>query len=295
MPDVTVLVVNYRTEAMTGEAIAAARAAAGPLSIEVVVVDNGSTPESAQRLRDAAPGATIVEEAENRGFAAGVNAGLRVASAPRVLLLNSDAFPRDDAVARLARYLDDHPRAGLVAPRLLHPDGRVQVNAYKRLPSLLTLFFDFAAPLHPLDGTPLHPHALPKARLARSGPVAHVMGAAMMVRRAAADAVGPLDEQFFLYLEETDWQRRMAAAGWEIHLEPEAAVVHMERGSSGHDVVSPHYLRSAQRYFGPRARGVMRAGARISVLSARAAGRLRPGDPRFPKLERGYREVLERL
>jgi GT2 family glycosyltransferase len=171
----------------------------------------------------------------------------------------------------------------------------VQVNAYKRLPSLLTLFFDFTAPLHPLDGTRLHPHALPSARLARSGPVAHVMGAAMMVRREAADAAGQLDEEFFLYLEETDWQRRMAAAGGEIHLEPEATVIHMERGSSGHAVVSPHYLRSAQRYFGPRARGVMRAGARISVLSARAAGRLRPGDPRFAKLERGYREVLERL
>ena len=296
MPEVSVIVVNYRTEQLTGRALAAARDAAGGLGVEEIVVDNGATEATAAALAEHAPRARVIPEPANRGFAAGVNAGVRAASAERLFILNSDAFCRGDALSRLVAHLDAHPQAGLVAPRLVGPDGSLQVNAYRRLPNLVTLFFDFTAPLHLLSRTRLHPHALPDARFdGPAGPVAHVMGAAMLVRRAAYDAAGPLDESFFLYLEETEWQRRMARAGWEIHLEPAAELVHLEHGSSDAVVVSPHYLRSAVRYHGPRARRVMRAGARISVGSARLAKRLRPHDERFPKLERAFSEVLDRL
>ncbi len=296
MPDVSVIVVNYRTEELTGRALAAARGAAPGLELEEIVVDNGATEATAAALALHAPGARVIGEPANRGFAAGVNAGVRAATAERLFILNSDAFCQGDALARLVAHLDAHPRAGLVAPRLTGEDGGLQVNAYRRLPNLVTLFFDFAAPLHVLGHTRLHPHALPPARFrGAAGPVAHVMGAAMLVRRAAYDAAGPLDEGFFLYLEETEWQRRLARAGWEIHLEPAAHLVHLEHGSSEATVVSRHFLDSAVRYHGPRARTVMRAGARVSVLTARAAGRLRPADPRFPKLERAFRDVLEHL
>ena len=296
MPDVSVIVVNYRSEELTGRALDAAREAAPGHDVEEIVVDNGSTEETAAALVAHAPRARVVREPDNRGFAAGVNAGVRAATADRLFVLNSDAFCRGDALARLVAHLDAHPRAGLVAPRLVGADGSLQVNAYRRLPNLVTLFFDFTAPLHLLGRTRLHPHALPHERFeGPAGPVAHVMGAAMLVRRAAYDAAGPLDEGFFLYLEETEWQRRMARAGWEIHLEPGAELVHLEHGSSDATVVSPHYLPSAIRYHGPRARPVMRAGARISVLSARAARRLRPDDERFGKLERAFAQVLDEL
>lgn len=296
MPDVSVIVVNYRTEALTGRALDAARAAAPGLEIEEIVVDNGATAQTAAALAAHAPRARVIPEPANRGFAAGVNAGVAAARGDRLFILNSDAFCRDDALARLVAHLDAHPRAGLVAPRLTGEDGGLQVNAYRRFPNLVTLFFDFTAPLHLLGHSRLHPHALPPSRFeGPAGPVAHVMGAAMLARRAAYDAAGPLDEGYFLYLEETEWQRRMAGAGWEVHLEPAAHLVHLEHGSSDATVVSPHFLASAVRYHGPRARAVMRAGARISVASARAARRVRPADERFVKLERAFSEVLERL
>lgn len=295
MPDVAVIVVNHGTEELTGRALRAARAAAPGLTVEEVVVDNGSTDATVAALARCASGARIVREPENRGFAAGVNAGVQAAGADLLFILNSDAFCRLDALARLTGYLHRHPRVGLVAPRLLDEDGRVRVNAYRRFPNLLTLFFEFTAPLHLLGDTALHPHALPPSRRARPGPVAHVMGAAMLVRRAAYEAAGPLDEAYFLYLEETEWQRRLVRAGWEIHLEPTADVVHLEHGSSDANVVSPHYLQSAVRFYGPRAVPVMRTGARISVLSASVARRLRPDDARFAKLERSFRTVLESL
>jgi GT2 family glycosyltransferase len=297
-PDVSVVAVNYRTEEMTARAVRRATSSAGPFAVQQVVVDNGATEASTARLHAELPDAAIIPLAENRGFGAGVNAAAGHATGRTLFVVNPDALCRDDAVARLLRYLDSHPRVGLVAPRLLHEDGRVQVNAYRRFPNLVTLFFDFCAPLHPLDGTPLHPHALPRGRLAEAGRVAHVMGAAMLVRRSALDDAGPFDERYFLYLEETEWQRRIAATGvWEIHLEPAAEVVHAERGSSGASVVSPHFLVSAQRFHSsPRAaRAVMRAGAAISVIAARLIARLRPRDPRFGKLAAAYRDVLAEL
>lgn len=295
VPEIAIVVVNYRTPELTLRALAAARAAAGGRSTELVVVDNGAADVAA--LRAGGPDVRVVALPENLGFAAGVNAGFAASRAETVLLLNSDAFPQDDAVDGLARYLEAHPRVGVVAPALVHEDGSRQPNAYRRFPTLLTLFAEFSAPLHPLARTSLHPHLLPPARAERPGRVAHVMGAAMLVRRAAYAAAGPLDEGYFLYLEETEWQRRLAAAGWEIHLEPAARVVHLERASSGFEVISPHFVRSAQRYFrsARSARAVMVAGAASSVIAARVASRLRPQDPRFPKLERGFQEVLREV
>jgi N-acetylglucosaminyl-diphospho-decaprenol L-rhamnosyltransferase len=292
-----VVAVNYRTPELTARAVRLATEAAAPFHVQQIVVDNGATEASTASLRAALPGATVVPLTENRGFGAGVNAGAAVATSGALFVVNSDAFCRPGAVACLLRYLDRDAAVGIVAPRLLHEDGRVQGNAYRRFPNLLTLFFDFCAPLHPLDGTPLHPHSVTRARLSRPGRVAHVMGAAFVVRRSALEASGGFDERYFLYLEETEWQRRVSERGWEIHLEPSAEVVHAERASSGAQVVSRHYLVSAQRYFrSPRsARVVMRSGAAVSLLAARLAGRLRPSDPRFPKLVAAYRDVLTAL
>lgn len=295
--DVAVVAVNYRTPEATARAVALASASAAPYRVEEVVIDNGATAAGTAALRAGLPAATVIPLAENRGFGAGVNAAVAGSAAPLLFVVNPDAFCAAGAVAALVRYAAAHPAAGVVAPRLEHEDGRLQINAYRRFPNLATLFFDFCAPLHPLHGTALHPHALPADRFERAGRVAHVMGAAFLARRAAFADAGPFDERYFLYLEETEWQRRVAARAWEIHLEPAARVVHAEHGSSDTEVVSPHYLASAQRFFRPpgAARGTMRAGAAVSVLTARAAGALRPGDPRFPKLARAYRRVLSDL
>jgi N-acetylglucosaminyl-diphospho-decaprenol L-rhamnosyltransferase len=134
-PDVSVVVVNYRTEALSARAVADAARAAAPYRAEQIVVDNGATEVTTAALRAAAPEATIVPLAENRGFAAGVNAGVRAASAPLLFVVNSDGFARDDAVARLLRHMEAHPRAALLAPRLANPDGSLQINAYKRFPN----------------------------------------------------------------------------------------------------------------------------------------------------------------
>jgi GT2 family glycosyltransferase len=298
VPDVSIIVVNYRTPDLTARALDSASSAAGEFSVEELAVDNGSADGSAAAIRERRPQAQVIELADNRGYAAGVNAGLARSSGRAALLLNSDAFATGDAVATLVRYLADHSRAGVVAPRLEWPDGSLQMNAYRRFPNLLTLFADFCLPLHPLGATPFHPHQLPPSRFDRPGRVAHVMGAAMLVRGEALDQVGKFDERFFLYLEETEWQRRVADAGWEIHLEPRAQFTHAGQSSDADAaVVSDHYVESALRYYRSpaAARRAMLAGARISLWSAGIAMRARPSDQRFPKLYQAFRRLLATL
>jgi N-acetylglucosaminyl-diphospho-decaprenol L-rhamnosyltransferase len=295
--DLSVVVVNYRTPELAARAMADARAACGGLDVEEILVDNGSGDGAA--LRAGRPGATVLELGENRGFGAGVNAGLAAARGRHVLLVNSDAFCRGDAAAELVAHLDAHPRAGIAAPKVLNPDGSQQLNAYRRFPSALTVFLDYCFPLSAaLYGGPLHPYVVPRARYDRPRAVAHVMGAALAVRREAAEQAGPFDERFFLYLEETEWQRRVAAAGWEIDLVPGAEVTHLGGASTGdYSFASEPFLASLERYHHgrPAVRRAAMAGAAISLATARVAQRLRPADPRFPALGDACRRALAGL
>ena len=276
-PDVSVIVVNYRSAELTARALEAARSAAGGLNLQEIVVDNASGEEEVERLRRELPHASVIALAENRGFAAGNNAGIAQATGRYLMLLNPDAFALEDAVARLVRHLDEHPQAGLAAPVLENEDGSVQANLYRYFPNLATLFVEFCFPLAKVA-------VLLRTRFSASTetpagwrPVAHAIGAALLVRADAAKATGPLDERFFLYLEETEWQRRMAAAGWRRDGVPEARFTHLGGGSSSSPALaSPHYLDSAAIYFGHgrSAEAVIAAGAAISWVWLYAFGLL---------------------
>jgi GT2 family glycosyltransferase len=284
--DASIVIVSFRSADLALRAMADARASAEPLATEEIFVDNGSG--DAEALRSGRPGATVLALEENRGFAAGVNAGLRAARGRHVLLVNPDAIFHGDGAARLIAHLDAHPRAAIAAPKLLNPDGSQQLNAYRRFPTALTVFLDYCFPVsHVLYGGPLHPYVLPRSAYDVPRQVAHVMGAALAVRSAAVTEAGALDERFFLYLEETEWQRRLVAAGWEVHLEPAAEVTHLGGASTGgYAFASEPFLASLERYHAgrPAVRRAAIAGAAVSLAAARTAQRMRPRDPRFVAL-----------
>jgi N-acetylglucosaminyl-diphospho-decaprenol L-rhamnosyltransferase len=294
-PDVSVIVVNFRSAELTLRALADARRAAGELAVEEIVVDGASGGNDVELLRSGRPQATVLAQPENRGFAAGNNVGIEQARGRYLLLLNPDAFAQGDALAALVRHLDGEPAAGLAAPLLLNRDGSPQDNVFKRFPNLATLFVDFCAPLAFLvRGRRLDPHNLPRRQLQHPRPIAHAIGAALLVRADAARATGPMNERFFLYLEETEWQQRMAAAGWRRDVVPAACFVHLGGGSSSSSpLASPHYLESVRRYYRrPRAAMVtIRVAAAISLVSLRAAHTLGMGSQRTRSLQRTFGEL----
>jgi N-acetylglucosaminyl-diphospho-decaprenol L-rhamnosyltransferase len=222
---------------------------------ETVVVDNGSTDGTQALVRANFPAVRLVEQ-ENRGLAAGWNRGIRETSGAYVLILNADAWALDDAIQRLADFGDAHPRAAVVGPRLRYPDGRLQpsVRGFPTPWRLATeyLFLRKFAP----RSRALNAFYAGGFDYTREREADFVMGAVMLARRAAIDEVGLLDEDFFLFSEETDWCYRFRRAGWHVLFTPDAEFAHVYGAAHGGRMFKENVrgnLRFIAKHHGPRA------------------------------------------
>ncbi len=202
---------------------------AAPPGVSVTVVDNASTDDSLAAISGLP--VDVVRMAANRGFAAGCNAGVAGGSAPYVLLLNPDARLSARHLGVLAAVLDAEPRTALVGPRIEAADGSLAFSQ-RRFPRLRStyaqaLFLHRAWPFADwTDELVRDPTAY-----ARPSWPDWVSGACMLVRRDALREVGGLDEDFFLYCEDTDLCARLRAAGHSVRYEPGAVARH-EGGAS---------------------------------------------------------------
>jgi N-acetylglucosaminyl-diphospho-decaprenol L-rhamnosyltransferase len=194
--------------------------------VETVVVDHGSTDGTVELVRRRFPEVEVVEQ-ENKGLAAGWNAGIARTHGRYVLLLNSDAWLDEGALDELVRYADEHPRTAVVAPRLRYPDGRLQrsVRGFPTLWRIATEYL-FLRKLAPRSRA-LNAFYAGGFDHDRECVAEWIMGAIWLVRRAAIEDVGPADEGFFLFSEETDWAFRFRQAGWEVRFFPGAGATHV--------------------------------------------------------------------
>lgn len=267
MRDVSAVVVTYNALPWVERCLDSVR------GVETVVVDNGSTDGTVERVRERFPEATLLES-ENRGLAAGWNAGLAAAPASRYhLFLNADAWLAGDSLARLVAFADEHPRAAVVGPRLSNPDGSLQrsVRGFPTAWRLATEYFFLR-------------RLAPRSRFLNAfyaGGFDHdevreaefVMGACLLVRREAVDEVGGLDEDYFLFSEEVDWCFRFRQAGWQVLFYPGAECVHVGGAAHGGRLllenVRGHLLFLAKHRGGreaERARRLLRVALRLRAL-----------------------------
>jgi hypothetical protein len=227
--DLSIIIVSYNTRALLSDCLRSVEATAGDLTYEVVVVDNGSSDGSADAVARGYPAVRLICNEHNVGFAAANNQGIRASSGRHVLLLNSDALLLPGTAARMVRFLDEHPRVGAVGGKLLNPDLTFQAS-FNDFPSFLDEVLALTGASRWLR-PPTYP-SYPESRSGERRPVEWVGGACMMVRRQAVDAVGLLDEDYFMYSEEMDWCFRLRRAGWSIFYLPEATTVHALGASS---------------------------------------------------------------
>jgi len=245
-------------------------------SIQVVVVDNASTDGTVEMLRREFPWVEVLANPQHLGFTAGNNLGLAHSRGRFLLLLNPDTrfilADHVDPLAVMLEYLRNHPRVGVVGPRLIYADGRPQPSR-RRFPNLAMALME----------STLLEEWFPRNRWARAyrmedvpldGPheVDWVTGAAMLVRREAWQEVGTLDEAFFMYSEELDWCRRFRQAGWEVVHLPQAVVMHYE-GRSSEQVIAARHIHFEtskilyfRKYHGRLQAGFLRAFRLLSYI-----------------------------
>ena len=204
------------------DAIARERAGVG-FATEVVVLDNASRDGSADAARAHPTVDTLIELDARHGWSANVNKVVAASRGDFVLLLNEDAELQPGALATLHRALEEAPRAGVAAAKLLRPDGRQQPSAW-RFPTpwtaLLTLLM-------------LHKRHVVQSTGDATREVDWAQSCTILIRREAGDAAGWWDEAFFVYSEEVDFQRRLRDAGWTVLYVPSAVSVHHEQLSTG--------------------------------------------------------------
>lgn len=228
-PDLSIVVVSWNTRDDLRACLDAVPAACAPLVPQILVVDNASSDGSPAMVREAFPHVELIETGANLGFAAGNNRALPRCRGRVTVLLNPDTVAAPGSLARLVEFLDARPEAGACGPLLTDALGRPTLTwgTGPRLRYHLLSLIDPArrwlpGPLRQATSARLGPDGGPPFR------VGYVVGACLAAPRAAWDRVGPLDERFFLYFEETDWCRRAAALGLSVWCVPEARVAHLE-------------------------------------------------------------------
>jgi len=234
MIDVSVIIINFNTFQLTTNCIDSVKRFTSEITYEIIVVDNASTETDTSMLLDKFPSIKLIKSQQNVGFAKGNNLGIQQAAGKYILLLNSDTILSENTLYKLFQYLEDNPRAGVVSPRLVFPDGRHQ-SAAQRFPSLkYSLIESFR--IQKLMS------ARKKGRLLLGSFFNHretvkadwVWGTCFMFPASILKQLpgNKLDETYFMYFEDMQWCMDISALGYEIHFFADTAVIHLMGGSS---------------------------------------------------------------
>jgi GT2 family glycosyltransferase/tRNA A-37 threonylcarbamoyl transferase component Bud32 len=216
-PDVSVIVVNYNGAAFMTPCLESI-----PADVETILIDNGSTDGSSDAAAARWPAIVLLKNPGNYGFARAVNRGVAAAKGKYICLLNTDARLQPDTLSILKTYLDAHADAGMVTAQLYRENGKKR-HSFAEYPSLAGAFINKS--LLRLVAPGRFPSKNQDVKEPRD--VDTLIGACMMFRRELVRQIGPLDEGYFLFLEETDWCRRAELAGWRRVLVPDAKAVHI--------------------------------------------------------------------
>ncbi len=257
MVDVSVCIVNWNTREHLRECLRSLQENVTGVEIEVVVVDNASADGSADMVREEHPWVKLLAQDENTGYAAGNNVAMWEAGGRYKLLLNADIVVRPGSVEYLVDFLDEHEKAGAVAPRLRHKDGSIQ-RTCRSFPDPEVVLYEA------LGLRRLFPRSRRFGKYRMSWwdydderVVDQPMASALMLRDEALAEVGPFDESFRIFFNDVDLCRRLWDEGWEVWFTPEVEMLH-EGGAStrqvwGDMIVESH--RSLMAYYRKHYRG----------------------------------------
>lgn len=240
--DVGIVIVNYNTRDLLRRCLETVLASRD-VSSRACVIDNNSTDGSAEMVLAGFPEVTVVQNADNVGYSAANNQGLRLfgydddgvsAEAPRyALLLNADTELPEDGLATVVAFADDRADIGVVGPKLIRPDGSLDKACRRSFPTPEVSFYHMIGlskllPRNPRFGR----YNLSYLDENQTAEVDSVVGAFMLVRREAIRDAGLLDDGFFMYGEDLDWAFRVKQAGWRVFYYADVTVLHVKRASS---------------------------------------------------------------
>ncbi|MDD5341479.1 MAG: glycosyltransferase family 2 protein [Patescibacteria group bacterium] len=231
--DLSIIILNYKTKGLVKQCVRNAKSAVGDLNYEIIVVDNGSGDGCGEMIKENFSDVKFLPLPKNIGFAAGNNAGIKIALGEYIMLLNPDVTALEGSILKMVDFMKAHAEVGLVGPKLINADGSYQISCRTFQTPKLILYR--RTPLGNLKAAAkeLRDHLMADFDHRSNRPVDWVMGACMLVRKSALEKVGLLDERFFFYVEDMDWCRRFWEKGFKVYYLAETEMVHLyERASA---------------------------------------------------------------
>lgn len=222
----SIIVTHYNTPELLQLCLKSLKAAAADLSHEILVLDSQSRDETAEMIKSDWPEARFFPFKENTGYAKIVNVGLREAKGDYLIVLNADLMPEKDSLSKMLDYLSANPGVGLLGPQLLNFNGTVQDSCFRFHRPVTILYRRTFWGRTEAGARELARFVMKDVDKRSIQEADWLLGAALMLRREALKDVGPMDERFFLYFEDTDWCRRFREKGWRVIYFPDARMHH---------------------------------------------------------------------
>jgi GT2 family glycosyltransferase len=249
---IDIIIINYNSTDYLLNCLRSVKDTLNGYHADIFVQDNASV-DGVDRVLIEFPHIKLTRNPRNIGFAAAVNQALVQGNNRYVVLLNPDTFVLDDFFRKSLNFMKNNSLTGIMGPKVLEENGKLQ-NSARSFPTILTAFFgrtSFLSRIFPRN--PITMQNLSSLNSDGFSPmeVDWVSGACMVVNRKAIEAVGGLDDRFFLYWEDADWCRRMWQSGWKVIYNPKASVCHFTGMSSQKEVLKSvtEFHKSAYRLF----------------------------------------------
>lgn len=223
IPNISFITICYNGLKDTCDLIESLQDKINSVSYEIIVVDNASRENEAEKIKKLYPSVRTIRSNVNKGFSGGNNIGIRSATGKYIFLINNDTYLEADNIASLIERLESRPEIGGVSPKIkfAFPPQHIQFAGFTPL-SRITLRNTMLGFDCPDNRNYDLPHSTP-----------YLHGAAMMIKREVIEKVGLMPEIFFLYYEELDWSTSMTRAGYELWYEPRCTIFHKESQSTG--------------------------------------------------------------
>ncbi len=250
--DLSIIIVTYNSKKFIQRCINSLLASLPNLAREIIVVDNASQDGSIDLVRKDFPEIKLISNIRNLGYAKACNQGIKEAKGRYIFILNPDTGLSEGSLEGMIKFMDEHHRYGILGPKLLDKDGKMQFSC-RAFPSYSTAFFNRYSLL-----TKIFPKSKYAERyLKTSWPhdsiqeTDWVSGAAMLIRKDCLNQIGNFDEDFFMYCEDIDICQRAKKNGWQVFYYPCLAFTHFIGGSirnTSHLTIIWHH-RSIWRYY----------------------------------------------
>jgi len=248
----SIIIVSWNVKKLLHTCLDSIKKQQGKLSLEIIVVDNGSHDGTVEMIKEHFPNIELIPNTTNLGFAAANNQGILKSRGQYILLLNPDTEIIRDALNKTVDFMERGARVGVMGCKHLNPDWTLQPSV-RRFPTagVIALIITKVAKIMP-NASSLYNYLARNFDYKLTQPVDQVAGSFFMIRRQVIDEVGLFDENFFLWFEEVDFCKRTHKAGWEVWYDSGAEIIHHGGKSFDQQLTvnkQKQFFKSAWYYF----------------------------------------------